>query len=127
MSEHDDPLSLDAEGRYAYLVREAVAQQTLWILKDAGGSMLLVADGEECIPVWPSAEQARAWADGDWSQGEPHAIPLKTWLDRWVKGMTEDGLCVAVFPLPDEAGVVEQPQDFADSLLRRLAKQNPRK
>ena len=89
--------------------------------------LVLPADEDDCIPVWLQADYAKAWAAEEWANCEPYAVPLKTWLDRWVKGMEEDGLAVAVFPLPEAIGVVEDPADVADNLLRQMSKQNRKK
>ena len=122
-TENQAALQLDPDQRYDLFVRTVVATETLWILRDAEGCMLLNADDEECIPVWPSAELAQLWAEQEWAGCQPEAISLKRWLDHWVKGMTEDGLAVAIFPLPEEIGVIEDPADVADALLRQKAKQ----
>ncbi|MFC3912535.1 DUF2750 domain-containing protein [Pseudaeromonas sharmana] len=120
-------LALDADQRYDHFIQAVVAAGELWILRDAEGCMLLTADEDECIPVWPSAELAQLWAEQEWAGCQPEAISVKRWLDNWVKGMTEDGLAVAVFPLPEEIGVVEDPADVAEALLRQTAKQNRKK
>ena len=120
-------LALDADQRYDHFIQAVVAAGELWILRDAEGCMLLTADDDECIPVWPSAELAQMWAEQEWAGCQPEAISVKRWLDNWGKGMTEDGLAVAVFPLPEAIGVVEDPADVAEALLRQTAKQNRKK
>ena len=120
-------LALDADQRYDHFIQAVVAAGELWILRDAEGCMLLTADDDECIPVWPSAELAQMWAEQEWAGCQPEAISVKRWLDNWVNGMTEDGLAVAVFPLPEAIGVVEDPADVAEALLRQTAKQNRKK
>ena len=120
-------LALDADQRYDHFIQAVVAAGELWILRDAEGCMLLTADDDECIPVWPSAELAQMWAEQEWAGCQPEAISVKRWLDNWVKGMTEDGRAVAVFPLPEAIGVVEDPADVADNLLRQMSKQNRKK
>ena len=76
-------MTLDADGRYTFFIQQAVANGKLWILKDEQGCMLLTADEDDCIPVWPHADYAKAWAAEEWANCEPYAVPLKTWLDRW--------------------------------------------
>ena len=56
-------LALDADQRYDHFIQAVVAAGELWILRDAEGCMLLTADDDECIPVWPSAELAQMWAE----------------------------------------------------------------
>ncbi len=117
----------DAEQRYHHFLQQAVTQGEIWILKDQEGCVSLSADDEDCIPVWPHPDYARAWAGDEFADCETYAVPLKTWLDRWVKGMHEDGVAVAVFPLADTDGVVEDPETVADDLLRKMAKLNRKK
>ncbi|MBB6056822.1 MAG: DUF2750 domain-containing protein [Gammaproteobacteria bacterium] len=117
----------DAEQRYHHFLQQAVTQGEIWILKDQEGCVSLSADDEDCIPVWPHPDYARAWAGDEFADCETYAVPLKTWLDRWVKGMHEDGVAVAVFPLADADGVVEDPETVADDLLRKMAKLNRKK
>lgn len=117
----------DAEQRYHHFLQQAVTQEEIWILKDNDGCVSLSADDEDCIPVWPHPDYAKAWAGDDFTDCETYAVPLKTWLDRWVKGMAEDGVAVAVFPLADADGVVEDPETVADDLLRKMAKLNRKK
>ena len=115
-------LALDAEQRYAHFIQQVAENKEVWILKDDEGCMLLTADDDECIPVWPHPDYAKAWAVDDWSKSQPFAIPLQVWLDRWTTGMAEDGVAVAVFPLQEEVGVIEESADVAESLQKKIAK-----
>ena len=125
--QYQSTVALDADQRYDHFIQQVVAQGELWILKDEQGCMLLTADGDDCIPVWSHPDYAKAWAAEEWANCEPYAVTLKAWLDRWVKGMEEDGLAVAVFPLPEAIGVIEDPAEVADNLLRQMSKQNRKK
>ena len=117
----------DAEQRYHHFLQQAVTQGEIWILKDQEGCVSLSADDEDCIPVWPHPDYARAWAGDEFADCETYAVPLNTWLARWGKGMHEDDVAVAVFPLADADGVVEDPETVADDLLRKMAKLNRKK
>jgi len=125
--QYQNTMALDADQRYDHFIQQVVAQGELWILKDEQGCMLLTADEDDCIPVWPHPDYAKAWAAEEWANCEPYAVTLKAWLDRWVMGMEEDGLAVAVFPLPEAIGVIEDPAEVADNLLRQMSKQNRKK
>ena len=50
---------------------------------------------------------------------QPQSITLKVWLERWVDGMEQDELCVAVFPTPDQEGMVLDPADVADAIAQK--------
>ena len=119
--------SQDAEQRYHHFLQQAVTNGEIWILKDNEGCVSLATEDEDRIPVWPHPDYAKAWAGNELAECEPYAVPLKEWLDRWVKGMTDDGVAVAIFPLADADGVVEDPETVADYLLRKQAKQSRRK
>ena len=79
-----------------------------------------VEDGREAKPEHP--EYAKAWAEGEWADCKPQSITLKVWLERWVDGMEQDELCVAVFPTPDQEGIVLEPADVADAIAEKQAK-----
>jgi len=120
-------LNQDAEQRYHHFLTQAVTHNEIWILKDDEGCLSLESGDEMYIPVWPHPDYARLWAGDNFPGCEPFAVTLKVWLDRWVPGMAEDGVAVAVFPLSDADGVVESPETIADELLRKQGKLNRRK
>ena len=59
-------LQLDDAQRAVYFVKEAVAQNELWILTDEHGCVMLNTEEEDCVPVWPNKEFAQAWATDEW-------------------------------------------------------------
>ena len=87
-------------------MEEVIADVKIWSFADGEGWMVLNADGEEFLPVWPHPDMAAAWA-GDAHQGSvPKAIALPLWLERWAPGMQADGIMLAVCPGDDPDGVV---------------------
>ena len=42
------------------------------------------------------------------------------WLERWCDSLTENQIAVAIFPLPDEIGLVEEASELADTLIAKL-------
>ncbi|MDX1343490.1 MAG: DUF2750 domain-containing protein [Reinekea sp.] len=107
--------------RYDYLLTQAVEQQELWILVGNGGSVLLDCDNEECVPVWPSEEAAKAWIKGDWADCTPHSVSLTDWQARWTKGLREDGYAVAMFPNRQEEAIVLSSEEFDDDLIAAMS------
>ncbi|GAA3536629.1 DUF2750 domain-containing protein [Zobellella aerophila] len=106
--------------RFNHFVARVCEHQELWILTDEHGCMMLTSDDDEdCIPVWPHADYARDWARDDWSHCTPEALSLQVWLARWVPGMEEDELLVAVFPTLDETGVVVEPRELEEAIVRK--------
>lgn len=86
------------------------------VLQDNDGCVMLTTDDEDCIPVWPSEETASLWAVDDWQDCRPLSIGLAEWLERWVPGMEDDELYVAVFPMLEDLGVVIPPHELEQRL-----------
>lgn len=97
-TERNAALQLNADYRFDHFISKLVEHEELFVLTDEHGVMMLTTDDEDCIPVWPHPEYAKAWAEGEWADCKPQSITLKVWLERWIDGMEQDELCVAVFP-----------------------------
>lgn len=108
--------TLTPDARYDYLVEQVKANQEIWTLQDTDGCVMLTTEDEDCIPMWPTEEAAALWAVDEWKDCEPLAIPLNEWLERWVTGMEDDELLVAVFPVQDDLGVVVPPWELENRL-----------
>ncbi|AZQ09524.1 DUF2750 domain-containing protein [Shewanella khirikhana] len=108
--------TLNPDARYDYLVEQVKANQEIWTLQDADGCVMLTTEEDDCIPMWPTEEAAALWAVDEWKDCEPLAIPLNEWLERWVTGMEDDELLVAVFPVQDDLGVVVPPWELENRL-----------
>ena len=113
----NDFLMLPQAERAAKCFEQIKAQKEVFILNDADGCVMLTSDEEDGVPVWPSAGLAQMWANEEWSDCEPKAIDLDTWLSRWSVGLARDLLCVIVAPAPGEESEVMLPEDFAEKLL----------
>jgi hypothetical protein len=99
-------LAYDNNQRANYFLKEVVANNTLWILKDEHGCVMLNTDDEDCVPVWPNEEFAQSWATDEWQHCTAEAISLNKWFSRWTHGLADDELAVVVFPSSDEEGLV---------------------
>ncbi|EGM78147.1 Protein of unknown function (DUF2750) [Rheinheimera sp. A13L] len=108
---------LDAEQRYDYFIQAVADLEKIWILVDEEGFVLVDADEERCIPVWPHAELAQLWINGDWAECQAQAVDIATWLDKWTAGLDGDELAIAVFPHAAEPGVVIGPEEFSETLI----------
>ncbi|GIU21620.1 DUF2750 domain-containing protein [Shewanella colwelliana] len=111
-----DASKMTPEARYDYLVEQAKSEKVLWTLQDLDGCVMLTTEDEDCIPMWPCEESAKQWAVDDWADCTPLAIPLDEWLERWVPGMQDDDLFVAVFPVQEDLGVVIPPYELEQRL-----------
>ncbi|MDN3651044.1 DUF2750 domain-containing protein [Reinekea marina] len=112
---------LDSQERYEYLVETALEQQEIWILSDNKGFVLLNSEDGDCLPIWPHKECAQQWVHGDWKACEPQSIDLNAWQTRWVPGLTEDQVVVAVFPNRQEEAIVVNPSDIDDDLSNAMS------
>lgn len=112
--------AMSADKRLDYFIQAIVEFEEVWSLDSKEGWVVLSADHEECLPVWPHKEFAEQWATGDWADCTPKAIDLETWMERWVPGMREDGTLLAVFPNSQEEGVVAEPDDIEVLVFQEL-------
>ncbi|MGE0079858.1 MAG: DUF2750 domain-containing protein [Thiohalomonadaceae bacterium] len=108
---------MSADARYDYAVEKIAERGLVWSLKSEQGWVVMTTpDGEECLPVWPHRDFAARWANGEWADCTPEAIPLDAWMTRWTPGLEQDGTLLAVFPHSDEEGTVVTPGEFLDAL-----------
>lgn len=121
-SERNGALQLNADYRFEHFISKVAEHESLYILTDEHGVMMLTTEDEDCIPVWPHPDYANAWAQGEWANCKAQEVTLKVWLERWVDGMEQDEVYVAVFPTPDQEGIVLEPADVAEAILQKQAK-----
>jgi len=124
-------LAYDTSQRASYFLKEVVANNTLWILKDEHGCVMLNTEDEDCVPVWPNEEFAQAWATDEWQHCIAEAISLNKWFSRWTHGLADDELAVVVFPVAgkgaDEEGLVFYSDELESELKnsqKKLAQKN---
>lgn len=111
-------IQMPPEQRYSYLLREVRLHQQVWILTDEHGCVMLNSEDEDCVPIWPAEAFAQYWATGEWSECVPKAISVSDWLSRWTIGLEGDEVNIAIFPNPDEEGLIVFPDVF-DADLRK--------
>jgi hypothetical protein len=112
-------LQMSPDKRYAFLLQEVSQHQQIWILTDEDGCVMLKSEDEDCVPIWPGQEFAQYWATGEWSNCQPQAISLSDWLAKWTSGLEGDEVNIAVFPNPDEEGLIVFPDVFDDDLRKK--------
>lgn len=121
--QYEAVIGLPADQRYQHFIGRVADWEEMWSLKNADGWVGLANDeGQECIPLWPHPDYAAALATGDWADCSPVRIGLDAFLNRWVEGMNEDSVHVAVFPNLDERGVVVPPDRLKSDLEAELEK-----
>ena len=115
-------INADAEQRCRYLLNQVLATKEIWILTDEHGCVMLNSDEEDCVPVWPNEAFAKTWATGEWQDCKPLAIDLKTWQSRWIPGLIDDELAIAVFPDDNQDGLIYFPDEFEFELDKTAKK-----
>ncbi len=120
-TERNAALQLDADYRHDHFISKVTRHGLLWVLKGEKGLLLLESEGEVCLPLWPHPSYAADWAKDELADYAPQSITLPVWLEHWAAGLEKDHVAVAVFPLPDAAGIVEDASELADALQAKLA------
>lgn len=112
---------MSTDQRYDYFLRKVIEQQQLWGLASAEGWLILPQEGEEQLPVWPHSELAAQWAVGEFADCKPKSITLDEWLTKWLPGMDEDGLLVAVCPNMEGDALVLAAEELLEDIQGDMA------
>jgi hypothetical protein len=111
--ELESVLALPAPKRYQYFIGKITDWQELWSVANADGWVLMRDnEGNELVPVWPAQRFASACCVEDWTTNAPKRIALSDWLSKWTPGMSADGRRTAVFPTPNDQGIVRTAEDL---------------
>jgi hypothetical protein len=111
---------LKGRDRYAHFVKKVADQEELWSLWDDGWALAKGDDARELIPVWPHAKYAVACATGSWKGSVPKPIALEAWMQRWTPGAIRDGRLIAVFPTPENTGIMVEAGQLAADIEAEL-------
>lgn len=111
---------LQPEDRFEYALQKIVENGELWGLYGNNGWLLLQAEDDACLPIWPSEAFAQAWEKNEFPDCKPKSIKLDIWLSQWLPGMQNNGTLVLVFPLSeDEEGIMLNAQEVTDSFTEQ--------
>ena len=111
---------MSAEQRYDYFIHKIIELKEVWGLSSEAGWVILPDGDEENFPVWPHVELAAQWAAGEFADCQPKSISLEDWLNKWLPGMSEDGLLAAVCPDKEGDAIVVAPEEIQEELLEEL-------
>jgi Protein of unknown function (DUF2750) len=111
-------LALPAAERAVTFFQLVADWNEAWGLKDAAG--WIVARDTGALPLWPHSAFAEACARGAWESAAPEAIPIGELLEDLLPLLAEDGLGAAVFPAPDDAGILMPPGELRERLEKEL-------
>lgn len=111
------------EQRFEYSLAQMIEKQYLWGLFGEEGWVMLKADDDACIPIWPSREFAVAWVKNDFPNCEPKQIDFTEWFNVWLPGMDKNNTLILVFPLgDDEEGIMLEASEMIECIEEDLAK-----
>lgn len=119
-TERNAALQLNADYRYDHFISKVSQHGLLWILKNEQGPLMLEEEGDTCLPLWPHPTYASHWQQGELSDYQPQSITLEIWLERWAESLEQNQIAVAIFPVPDDSGIVEDAAELAATLADKL-------
>ena len=111
-------LALPAAERAVLFFQLVADWEEAWGLEDPQG--WVVAKGTDALPLWPHAALAEACARGPWQGALPASLSLEDLEQDLLALLDKDGLRVAVFPTPDDPGVLLSADEFREKLEREL-------
>ena len=112
--------ALDGPTRYAYFIKKVADENRVWSLWKDGWSLAENNNGQTVVPCWPHAKFAELCATGDWLDHKARPIEMQVWLDRWLPGITRDNRLIAVFPTPNDKGLILDSMRMAADLCVEL-------
>jgi hypothetical protein len=111
------------ELRFEYALTQMVEKQNLWGLYGESGWVMLKADEDACIPIWPHKEFAESWVKDEFPNYAPKQIDFVEWVDVWLPGMKNNNTLVLVFPLgDDEEGIMLEAEEMISCIEEDLEK-----
>lgn len=84
--------------RYTQVVAIIKKGQSLWVLADPEGCLIIDLGSDKVLPVWPSETLASVWGKKDYEGFNPLEISAEDWHTKWLPGMQEDGFSVGIAP-----------------------------
>jgi hypothetical protein len=111
-------LALPAGDRAIQFFQLVADWEEAWGLRDADG--WVVGRETDALPLWPHATLAEACAVGPWEGALPEPAALDDLLEDLLPLLDEDGLRVAVFPSPDDPGLLLPPAEVRERLEREM-------
>ncbi len=113
-------LKLSAEERLDFFITKVADSGEVWGLFDEGWAMATGEDDSKVLVLWPEKEIAELCRVEAWASFEPKSIELNLFIEKWLVGMSDDGLKAGVFPLPSDKGVVLDSMELREEMLAEL-------
>jgi hypothetical protein len=108
---------LNPEERFDYAIAKMIELKHLWGLYGSNGWLLLKAEDDSCLPIWPHESFATAWLKDEFPDCKPKQIEFDEWLNQWLPGMQKNGTLTLVFPFSDdEEGVMLTAEEILECI-----------
>lgn len=120
--------------RYIYSLKRIAEQKVAWTLKDSEEIMTTVDDnGDQFIHIWPYkefavsykkyAEKSKTDETDEWGKLDLFKLPLSRLMKEILPSLSEKGVMIAVFMVPNDPFVIAVPaDDFLNNLLYERSK-----
>jgi hypothetical protein len=106
--------------RLSYFVRKVCDFEEVWGLNSNGWAMANSSSGEKVIPFWPEADFSKLMTKDVWSDYSAQKISLEDFMNKWLPGMENDNLFIAIFPVPNDEGFIIKPRILLDKIKEEL-------
>jgi hypothetical protein len=116
-------LEADAEIRYDLFLKTVIATKAVWGLKSKEGWAVMDSteyEDTQVMPFWSHKAYAKAVAKEEWKEYLPTEIGLDSFIDKWLKGMNEEGILTAINLNQNLLGKEIDPQELAKAILGLL-------
>lgn len=110
--EYKATLQLNADYRQHHFIQKALKGLEVFILKNTENKETLLLqdinpetnESSEILPIWCHENYAKAFANAseEYTNFEPQPIRLAAFLDEWLPQLSQTGMELAVFPLPND-------------------------
>lgn len=110
------------EQRLDYSLAQMIEKGYLWGLFGSEGWVMLKAEEDVCMPIWPCKAFAESWVKNDYPNCEPKKIEFSDWVETWLPGMQKNNTLILVFPLgDDEEGIMLECSEMLECIEEDLA------
>jgi hypothetical protein len=112
------------EQRFEYALGKMIEDGYLWGLFGESGWVMVKAEDDACMPIWPHEEFAKSWVKEDFPNCQPKQIDFAEWRETWLPGLANNQTLILVFPLgDDEEGIILEAQELSECIEEDLEQQ----
>ena len=99
---------LQSQARYEAVIQACQQRQSIWLLQDEQGCLLVELGKERILPIWPQSSLAEEWRLSEHASFVATQISYNDLVDKWLPGLDRDGIKLGVAPnLAGESMVVD--------------------